>query len=116
MFCVCVGGGVRLHSYLSEDFGMTTHRHTEDSTPSKDIYTRPCKTLAKNAKNAMFYHGGGGISALRTSMNFMHYYIFEDRESSEVLVIHGCVWVGVGEGVFFVRAVCMLLKSLDRLK
>ena len=36
---------------------MTTHRHTEDSKPSEDRYTRPHKTLAKNAeKNVMFYY------------------------------------------------------------
>ena len=49
---------------------MTTHRHTKDSTPSEDLYRRPRKTLAENAENVMFYHLRG-VSALRTSMDFM---------------------------------------------
>ena len=55
---------------------MTTHRNTEDSTPSEDLYMRPRKTLAKNAKNVnvMFYHLRE-VSALRTSMDFMCDYI-----------------------------------------
>ena len=58
---------------------MTTHRHIEDSTPSEDLYTCPQKTLAKNAKNIMFYHLRG-ISTPRTSMDFMFYYIHEDTQ------------------------------------
>ena len=46
--------------YLSEDHDMATHRHTKDSTPFEDLYTRPRKTLAKNAENFMSYRGRGG--------------------------------------------------------
>ena len=67
--CVGCGVGVRSQSYLSGDHNMTTHRHTEDSTPSDDLYTRPRKKLTKNAENVMFYHLRR-VSALRTSMDF----------------------------------------------
>ena len=36
-----------------------TQRHTKDSKPSEDLYTYPHKTLAKNAKNVMFYQLSG---------------------------------------------------------
>ena len=73
---VCVGVCVCL-AYTSEDFHMKTPRHTEDSTPSEDPKTGPRKTLAKNAKNVMFYHLRG-VRAPRTSMDFQPYLIYED--------------------------------------
>ena len=57
---VCGGGRCVCLAYTSEDFHMKTHRYTEDSTPSEDPKTGPRKTLAKNAKNVMFYHLRGG--------------------------------------------------------
>ena len=68
--CVCL-------AYTSEDFHMKTHRYTEDSTPSEDPKTGPRKTLAKNAKNVMFYHLRG-VRAPRTSTDFQPYLIYED--------------------------------------
>ena len=56
---------------------MKTHRYTEDSTPSEDPKTGPRKTLAKNAKNVMFYHLRG-VRAPRTSTDFQPYLIYED--------------------------------------
>ena len=70
--CVCV-----CLAYTSEDFHMKTHRYTEDSTPSEDPKTGPRKTLAKNAKNVMFYHLRG-VRAPRTSTDFQPYLIYED--------------------------------------
>ena len=66
---------------------MTTHRHTEDSTPSEDLYTCPQKTLTRNAKNVMFYHlRGSALQGLQwTSCSTIY---LRTRESSEVLVIH----------------------------
>ena len=77
---VCVWGGVCVCvclAYTSEDFHMKTHRYTEDSTPSEDPKTGPRKTLAKNAKNVMFYHLRG-VRAPRTSTDFQPYLIYED--------------------------------------
>ena len=74
--CVCVCVCVCL-AYTSEDFHMKTHRYTEDSTPSEDPKTGPRKTLAKNAKNVMFYHLRG-VRAPRTSTDFQPYLIYED--------------------------------------
>ena len=45
ILCVCVCIPI-----LFKDLHMTTHRHTEDSKPSEDLYTGPQKTLAKNAE------------------------------------------------------------------
>ena len=56
---------------------MKTHRYTEDSTPSEDPKKGPRKTLAKNAKNVMFYHLRG-VRAPRTSTDFQPYLIYED--------------------------------------
>ena len=56
---------------------MKTHRYTEDSTRSEDPKTGPRKTLAKNAKNVMFYHLRG-VRAPRTSTDFQPYLIYED--------------------------------------
>ena len=70
--CVCV-----CLAYTSEDFHMKTHRYTEDSTPSEDPKTGPRKTLAKNAKNVMFYRLRG-VRAPRTSTDFQPYLIYED--------------------------------------
>ena len=63
---------------------MTTHRHTEDSEPSADLYRCPHKILAKNIENVMLYHLGG-VSAPRTSMDFIY---LRTHESSKVFVIH----------------------------
>ena len=70
--CVCV-----CLAYTSEDFHMKTHRYAEDSTHSEDPKTGPRKTLAKNAKNVMFYHLRG-VRAPRTSTDFQPYLIYED--------------------------------------
>ena len=76
--CVCVGVCVCVClAYTSEDFHMKTHRYTEDSTPTEDPKTGPRKTLAKNAKNVMFYHLTG-VRAPRTSTDFQPYLIYED--------------------------------------
>jgi hypothetical protein len=74
---LCVGAVCVCLAYTSEDFHMKTHRYTEDSTPSEDPKTGPRKTLAKNAKNVMFYHLRG-VRAPRTSMDFQPYLIYED--------------------------------------
>ena len=73
---------------------MTTHQHTEDSTPSEDLYTRPRKTLTKNAKNVMFYHlRGSALQGLQwTSCSTIY---LRTHKSSEVLVIHREVVGGV---------------------
>ena len=95
---VCVGGGgwvcVCL-AYTSEDFHMKTHRYTEDSTRSEDPKTGPRKTLAKNAKNVMFYHLRG-VRAPRTSTDFQPYLIYEDiRVLGSISKASGCVCVCV---------------------
>ena len=98
--CVCVGGGVCVWgcvclAYTSEDFHMKTHRYTEDSTPSEDPKTGPRKTLAKNAKNVMFYHLRG-LRAPRTSTDFQPYLIYEDiRVLGSISKASGCVCVCV---------------------
>ena len=63
--CVCVGVFL-CFAVISEDLHMTTHQHTEDSTPSEDLYMRPRKTLSKNAENVMFYH----LTGSQRSENF----------------------------------------------
>ena len=60
---------------------MTTPRHTEDFKSSEDQNTGPRKTLAKNAKNVMFYQGGGGEGGQRSEdFNGLQklLYIYED--------------------------------------
>ena len=100
LFCVgvCVWGGVCgcvCLAYTSEDFHMKTHRYTEDSTPSEDPKTGPRKTLAKNAKNVMFYHLRG-VRAPRTSTDFQPYLIYEDiRVLGSISKASGCVCVCV---------------------
>ena len=92
--CVCL-------AYTSEDFHMKTHRYTEDSTPSEDPKTGPRKTLAKNAKNVMFYHLRG-VRAPRTSTDFQPYLIYEDiRVLGNISKASGCVCVCV----FFLKYV-----------
>ena len=82
--CVCL-------AYTSEDFHMKTHRYTEDSTPSEDPKTGPRKTLAKNAKNVMFYHLRG-VRAPRTSTDFQPYLIYEDMQVlGSISKASGCV-------------------------
>ena len=81
--CVCV-----CFAYISEDLDTTTHRHTEDSKPSEHLYMRPRKTLAKNAKNVMFYHLRW-VSALRTSVDVIYYY-----EDTQVLGSISNSWGG----------------------
>ena len=94
--CVC-GGGVFVCvclAYASEDFHMKTHRYTEDSTRSEDPKTGPRKTLAKNAKNVMFYHLRG-VRAPRTLTDFQPYLIYEDiRVLGSISKASGgvCVW------------------------
>ena len=91
--CVCVCVCVCL-AYTSEDFHMKTHRYTEDFTPSEDPKTGPRKTLAKNAKNVMFYHLRG-VRAPRTSTDFQPYLIYEDiRVLGSISKASGgvCVW------------------------
>ena len=86
--CVCL-------AYTSEDFHMKTHRYTEDSTRSEDPKTGPRKTLAKNAKNVMFYHLRG-VRAPRTSTDFQPYLIYEDiRVLGSISKASGCVCVCV---------------------
>ena len=61
---------------------MTTPQHTEDSTPFEDPNTGPRKALAKNTENVMFYHRGGGGSALQGLKKITIY--MRTQESSEV--------------------------------
>ena len=84
---------------------MKTHRYTEDSTPSEDPKTGPRKTLAKNAKNVMFYHLRG-VRAPRTSTDFQPYLIYEDiRVLGSISKASGCVcgggWCVWGGWCFF---------------
>ena len=70
VLCVCI-------PIFSEDLHMTTHRHTEDSKPSEDLYTGSRKTLAKNAENVMFYRGGGGGGGQRSEdFNGLHVLLY----------------------------------------
>ena len=96
--CVCGGGGICI-SYFSEDLHMTTPRHTEDSTPSKDPNMGPRKTLAKNAENVIL--GGSALQGLQWTSKITIYIYMRTHKSSEVLVIHvggvcvclGCMYV-----------------------
>ena len=101
--CVCVGlSGCVCLAYTSEDFHMKTHRYTEDSTRSEDPKTGPRKTLAKNAKNVMFYHLRG-VRAPRTSTDFQPYLIYEDiRVLGSISKASGCVCVCVCLFVFVI--------------
>ena len=78
--CACVGGGVggvRLPCLYFRGLSYENTPIHEDSTPSEDPKTGPRKTLAKNAKNVMFYHLRG-VRAPRTSTDFQPYLIYED--------------------------------------
>ena len=113
--CVCVGGvGVCVCvclAYTSEDFHMKTHRYTEDSTRSEDPKTGPRKTLAKNAKNVMFYHLRG-VRAPRTSTDFQPYLIYEDiRVLGSISKASGgvCVCVCLNERKVSLVAICAVI-------